>query len=119
MNGQWKLVVILMCAMLIVSVVAIMTVINNNDLRAQIKDQQKLELDSGLKDIVIESLITTPVITTVEDESLIDQTELLEFLASYVSAQKTYIKTLQQVMDNNSMKYPQFIYVELEVKDDE
>ena len=113
MNGQWKTVIVLICALVLVSVFAVLTYVENNNLYQQIKDQEKLELDLGLKNIEIENLKKLPP-ETIQPTEQIDQQELLDFLAGYNSAQKAYIKTLKQIMDNNGVKYPIFIYAELE-----
>jgi peptidoglycan hydrolase CwlO-like protein len=117
MNGHWKLTVILICFLLVVSVFAVMTQVKNNDLQKQIQDQERLELQLKSKDVKIQELeksIETVKNEGQDQEEVIDQQELLEFLSSYVSAQKTYIKTLQEICRNNGVSYPMFIYAELE-----
>ena len=74
-----------------------------------------MELQLETQEIKIKELETkTTTITQSANTENIDQTELLEFLSSYVSAQKTYIKKLQEICRNNEITYPQFIYAELE-----
>ena len=114
MNGQWKLVIVLICALVLVSVFAVLTWTKNNDLTKQIKDQQKLELQLGTQEIKIQKLENPELVETIQPTEQIDQEELLEFLSSYVSAQKAYIKKLQEVCRNNGVNYPIFIYAELE-----
>ena len=116
MNRQWKLVIVLICALVIVSTFGVLTWAKNNDLTQQLKDQESLELQLGTQEIEIQNLKNPEPVETIQpaDTENIDQEELLEFLSSYVSAQKAYIKTLKQIMDNNRVTYPQFIYAELE-----
>ena len=117
MNGQWKLVIVLVCVLVVVSIFAVLTFVENNDLYKQIKDQERLELQIKSRDVKIEKL-ENPEPTTTEAESLdtenITDKELIEFLVSYKDAQKTYIKTLQKVCRTNGVSYPTFIYAELE-----
>ena len=82
MNGQWKLVIVLVCVLVVVSIFAVLTFVENNDLCTKLKDQEKLELDSGMKDIEIQKLKSSPIEAenqNIDTENITDK-DLIEFL---------------------------------------
>jgi len=87
------------------------------NVKEQLKDQQRLELQIISKDAKIKELEKQETEETTKEIDPTTLEELLEFVTDYKNAQESYIETLQEIMQENGVQYPLFIYANLGEKE--
>jgi hypothetical protein len=108
-----KISIILIALIAILFLILFCTTYNQlNEAKIRINQLEQIKKAQNDKIARQEATTTIPTTqTTGQTKTLEEHTE--EYLVSYNEALQTYTTILQQIMDNNHVLYPKFIYQEL------